>query len=90
MAGVAALVVAEYGHRDRRRGGLELAPERVERILRRSATDEPCPSPRTYVYPAIPEAEIPEMSATCEGPAHRNGFYGDGIVSALDAIRGVR
>ena len=90
VAGVAALVVAEYGHRDRRRGGLELAPERVERILRRSATDEPCPSPRTYVYPAIPEAEIPEMSATCEGPAHRNGFYGDGIVSALDAIRGVR
>jgi subtilisin family serine protease len=90
VAGVAALVVAEYGRRDRRRGGVALEPARVERILRRSATDEPCPSSRTYVYPAVPEFDIPETTATCEGPAHRNGFYGDGIVNALDAVRGMR
>jgi hypothetical protein len=70
--------------------GLRLAPDRVERILRRSATDEPCPRPRTYVYPAVPEAELPETSATCEGGARRNAFYGDGIVNALDAVRGSR
>jgi lantibiotic leader peptide-processing serine protease len=90
VAGVAGLVVAEYGRRDRRHGGLTLEPRRVERILRGTATDEPCPSPRTYVYPAVPEAGIPETTATCEGSADRNGFYGDGIVNALDAVRAVR
>jgi lantibiotic leader peptide-processing serine protease len=85
--GVAALIVAEYGRRDRRHGGLKLSPRRVERILRRSAVDQPCPEPRTYVYPAIPELEVPELTATCKGGPTRNGFFGDGIVNALDAVR---
>ena len=32
-AGVAALAVAEYGKRDRKHGGLTLAPRRVEQSL---------------------------------------------------------
>jgi lantibiotic leader peptide-processing serine protease len=40
--GVAALIVAEYGRSDRANGGVTLAPARVERILRRTATDTAC------------------------------------------------
>ncbi len=85
-AGVAALIVSRWGSRDRHRGGLTLSPRRVESILRRSALDVPCPEPRTYVSPAAPELELPELQATCEGSAERNGFYGDGIVNALRAV----
>ena len=42
--GVAALIVAEYGKRDKRDGGLTLDPDKVEKILRRTATDTPCPA----------------------------------------------
>jgi subtilisin family serine protease len=42
--GVAALIVAQYGQRDRRNGGLTLRPDRVERILKGTATDTACPA----------------------------------------------
>jgi subtilisin family serine protease len=80
--GVAALIVAEYGRRDRHNGGKTLSPERVERILRRTATDTACPTPRTLDYPDLDET----YTATCEGDADLNGFYGDGIVDALAAV----
>jgi lantibiotic leader peptide-processing serine protease len=73
--GVAALAVAEAGRRDRR-GGVGLAAARTERFLLESARNTPCPEPRTFVYHA------PQYTATCEGDADRNGFYGDGIVDA--------
>jgi hypothetical protein len=61
-----------------------LSPARVERILRRTARDTPCPQPRTLDYP---DPELgPEYTATCEGNAAVNGFYGDGIVDALAAV----
>ena len=28
-----------------------------------------------------------QFTAFCDGPASDNGFYGDGIVNALDAVR---
>ena len=81
--GVAALIVAQYGKSDRNNPGVTLAPDRVEQILRRSAVDTPCPNPRTFVYPApVPAA----YTATCEGNASVNGFYGDGIVNAFNAV----
>jgi subtilisin family serine protease len=86
-AGVAALVVSEHGEKDRRHGGLRMDPRRVERILRRTALDEPCPEPRTFVYPALPEFELPELRATCEDLPGGNGFFGSGIVNALAAVR---
>jgi subtilisin family serine protease len=85
-AAVAALIVAEYGRRDRAHLGLTLDPERVERVLRRTATDTPCPEPRTFTYPD-PEL-TPDFTAVCEGTPDLNGFYGDGIVNALAAVGG--
>jgi hypothetical protein len=58
-------------------------PDRVEKILRRTATDTPCPNPRLYDYPP---AGPDDFDALCEGPKSDNGFYGDGIVNALDAV----
>ena len=83
-AGVAALVVAEHGKRDRRNGGLTLDPRRVERIMRDTAVNTPCPEPREFHYP---EDATGTYTATCEGSRDRNGFYGDGVVHAGRAIR---
>jgi subtilisin family serine protease len=79
--GVAALIVAQYGHRDHRHRGLTLDPGKVEKILRRTATDTPCPATEPFDY-GLGEQYI----ATCEGPPSNNGFYGDGIVNALAAV----
>ncbi len=63
VAGVSALIVAEHGRADSRHGGLKMHAGRVERILRSSALDEPCPDPRTMIYPAVPEFDLPEITA---------------------------
>jgi hypothetical protein len=80
--GVAALIVAQKGRRDIARGGLTLAPDQVERTLRRTATDTPCPPQEPFVYPDTPG---PPTDALCEGTPEFNGFYGDGVVNALAA-----
>jgi subtilisin family serine protease len=84
-AGVAALIVSEYGKKDA--SGLSLAPATTEQILRSTATDTPCPEPREFHYPE-PASATPQYTATCEGPASNNGFYGDGIVNAQAAVSG--
>jgi subtilisin family serine protease len=81
-AGVAALVVSQYGKRDKRHGGLGLDPATTERIMRRTATDTPCPEPRSYDYPESGD----QYTAYCDGPPSNNGFYGDGIVDANRAV----
>jgi subtilisin family serine protease len=82
--GVAAIIVAQRGKRDVARGGLTLAPDEVERVLRRTATDTPCPAQEPFTYPD-PDPNVPPAEALCEGTQDFNGFYGDGIVSALAA-----
>jgi subtilisin family serine protease len=82
--GVAALAVAQFGKRDRAHGGLTLDPADVEARLRGTATDTPCPAQNPFVYPGLPD----HYTATCEGTAARNGFYGDGVVNAANIIRG--
>jgi lantibiotic leader peptide-processing serine protease len=84
--GVAALIVAEYGRRDRRHGGLTLRPDRVERILKRTATDTACPAQNPFTYPWTPGSAPEDYTATCEGSPRFNGFYGEGIVDALAAV----
>ena len=37
-------------------GGVTLSPDRVEQVLRRTATDTPCPTPRTFVTRSRPGA----------------------------------
>lgn len=82
--GVAALAVAQFGSPDRANGGLTLAPAVTERHLLGGATDTPCPEPRRYHYP---DPDLgPEYDATCEGDTARNGFYGEGIISALGVL----
>jgi lantibiotic leader peptide-processing serine protease len=81
--GVAALIVSKYGVKDfRHPGGLTLPPIVTELLLRRTATNTPCPDPRSFVYPGIPAS----YTANCEGTAKSNGFYGAGVVDALGAV----
>ncbi|MBM6402998.1 S8 family serine peptidase [Phycicoccus sp. CSK15P-2] len=81
-AGVAALVVSAHG-RSQGRSGFGLAPDRTASYLMRTATDTPCPETNPYVYPDRTD----EYTAECVGNKRFNGFYGDGIVNALRAVR---
>lgn len=88
--GVAALIVSRFGKRDR--SGLTLDPRVTESILRSSATDTPCPAGGSYTYVRQvlqPDGTYRTVTAThqCVGPKSNNGFYGDGIVNALAAVR---
>jgi subtilisin family serine protease len=88
-AGVAALIVSQYGSRDRVHGGLTLDPRRTERILEQSAVDHACPQPRTYDWTIITgSGAVVTESATCQGPTTKNGFYGNGVVNAYAAVTG--
>lgn len=83
-AGVAALIVSKYG--ESRRGGFGLDPDKVARILFRTATDTPCPAGGVVDYTA--EGRPASYRATCVGTAERNNIYGHGIVNALAAVSG--
>lgn len=82
--GVAALIVAEKGKKDKANGGVTLEPDKVERLLRKTATDTPCPAQNPFTYPDNPPGVPP---ALCVGTPAFNGFYGDGIVNALAASK---
>ncbi|MCO6005314.1 S8 family serine peptidase [Actinoallomurus purpureus] len=90
-AGVAALIISRYGHRDPRHGGLTLSPDRVQRILQGTATEQACPSPRAYTYtryvlqPNGTYAKVTDTH-TCEGSTGHNGFFGSGVIDALHAV----
>ena len=83
-AGVAALIVSEFGKRDLGRGGLTMDPALVRERLRSTATNHACPTPPTVDYTIV--GRPASWNATCEGTAEYNGFYGDGIVNALAAV----
>jgi lantibiotic leader peptide-processing serine protease len=86
-AGVAALIVSQYGTRDRRHGGLTLDPRTTERILLRTAVDHACPQPRDFTWTRVrPDGSVATASARCAGPTSDNGFYGEGIVNAFAAV----
>jgi lantibiotic leader peptide-processing serine protease len=85
-AGVAAVIVSEFGRRDARRGGLQLHPAVTQRLLEDTAAEVRCPSPRRF---RLPDRDLPaEFTALCRGVKEYNGFYGFGIVDALAAARG--
>jgi lantibiotic leader peptide-processing serine protease len=81
VAGVAALIVSRYGHRDPVHGGLTMDPKQVTSILESTATRTPCPATNPYRYP-----DITGYAPTCQGTAADNGFYGHGIVNAARAV----
>jgi lantibiotic leader peptide-processing serine protease len=86
--GVAALAIGRWGFHTRG-GGRSLFPDAVEFLLRRSATDTPCPTPPAFTYTRhLPDGRTVTATHVCEGTADNNGFYGDGIVNALKVSRG--
>ena len=70
--------------RDIAHGGLRLAPDYVEEIMKATASKTPCPIPPLVVY--SPVGLTPDFYALCVGTTNKNGFYGRGIVSALGAV----
>jgi lantibiotic leader peptide-processing serine protease len=87
-AGVAALIVSRFGQSDGA-GGMTMAPAQVESILMNSASPHPCPEGGVQEYPrAAKMTRIPakDLRAVCEGSDDLNGFYGHGIVNALEAL----
>ena len=86
--GVAALVIASRGKKDRAHGGLMMSAGLVERVLKRTAQDHACPDPPVQTYPDPDLEPSPaDYTATCEGDEDFNGFYGEGIVDALAASK---
>jgi lantibiotic leader peptide-processing serine protease len=84
--GVAALIISQFGT-GATAGDWTMAPADVEARLRDTATDTPCPEQNPFVYPDLVDADpnVP-FEAFCDGSADFNGFYGDGIVDALNAV----
>jgi subtilisin family serine protease len=82
--GVAALIVSRYGRPDPIKGGLALVPNQTEKILMRTATPHPCPTPPVLDYTNV--GRPPSYTATCIGTAEENNIWGTGIVDALTAV----
>lgn len=83
VAGVAALIVSQFGTEDPVHGGLTMRPADVERILLASATKSACPAP---VISYAAEGRDASYNAVCEGDRGHNSIYGAGIVNASAAV----
>jgi subtilisin family serine protease len=83
-AGVAALIVSQYGKF--KNGDASLDPNKVEKVLEGTATATPCPTPRTVDY--LDEGRTADWTATCDGTTEFNGFYGHGQIDAYQAVIG--
>jgi subtilisin family serine protease len=84
--GVAALIISQFGT-GTGAADFTMSPAAVEERLRATATDTPCPAQNPFVYPDLVGADpnVP-FEARCQGGTGFNGFYGDGIVDALNAV----
>ena len=76
VTGVAALIIGRFGKPGK--GGLQMDPAQVERLLYATAIPKGCPTPRTFRY-GTGDAHV------CEGPSAKNGFFGHGLVDAARA-----
>jgi subtilisin family serine protease len=83
VAGVAALVIAAHGTPDGS-GGFSMDPDAVRAYLTGTATETACPVPPTVDYTLV--GRPASWNATCVGTLAYNGFYGNGIVSAVNAV----
>lgn len=81
VTGVAALVIEEKGQPDNRLGGRKMQPKRVEGAITTSAHERDCDA-EVFSYPGLSD----RYTATCEGDADFNGFYGHGIINAASAV----
>jgi subtilisin family serine protease len=78
VAGVAALIVSQFGDP-------HLRPDAVEKILEGTASPLQCPNPPTITYD-VPPGILASNTATCQGNSKTNSFYGYGLTDALRAI----
>jgi subtilisin family serine protease len=84
--GVAALLIARYGHADGH-GGVTAEPRKVTQLLYRSSVPQACPQPRLFHYDRItPAGPVVTADHLCQGGVNFNGFYGHGIVNAYQAV----
>jgi hypothetical protein len=81
-AGVAALIISQYGNFSNNPNQAHMSPTQVEQILQISANNQPCPTPNTVTQG--PGFTFP--TATCQGDTGYNSFFGKGIVDALKAV----
>jgi subtilisin family serine protease len=81
-AGVASLIVSQYGRPSH--GDFGLSPAKVRAVLEGTAFKIPCPVPPTVDY--LREGRSAEFTATCQGTLNFNGFYGHGSVDAWAAV----
>ncbi|MET0135230.1 MAG: S8 family serine peptidase [Kibdelosporangium sp.] len=81
-AGVAALIISQYGKFNGGKSGLD--PDKVERVLEGTAFKTPCPTPRTVDY--LDEGRPADWTATCQGDLNFNGFFGHGAIDAYAAV----
>lgn len=87
VTGVVALILSQYGVRDgKHKDGLTLLPAQVEKMLRLTSQQTPCPDPRLFSYANV--GRPASYDAYCDGTPEFNGFYGFGIVDALQAVLG--
>jgi subtilisin family serine protease len=82
-SGVAALVVGAHGA-GTSASNFGLAPAMTRSILMDTARDHACPAGGVMSYEDVGRSA--EFTATCVGTADFNGFYGDGIVNAVNAV----
>jgi hypothetical protein len=85
-AGVAALIVSQYGHRAGT--GISLHPLFAQAYLEASATDTACMSNQpdgTFSYAFVNRPA--SYTTYCQGTPVYNGVYGHGIVDALKAVQ---
>jgi subtilisin family serine protease len=89
-AGVAALIVSQFGKPDggKKSGQLKMNPNDVEKVLERTATDHACPDPATIDYTISGRDRPADFNATCVGTTKSNSIWGEGIVDALAAVSG--
>ena len=81
-AGVAALIISQYGEFPASGDKSHMSPTAVEQYLQVSANNQPCPPGRTTI--AGPGFVL--LTATCSGDVGYNNYFGKGIVDALKAL----
>jgi lantibiotic leader peptide-processing serine protease len=79
VAGVAALVVSQFGHP-------HMKPDAVEKVLEQTASPLACPNPPTVTYD-VPPGILATNTAICSGNSKTNSFYGNGLANALQAVQ---
>ena len=82
--GVAALIVSHWGKRDKVHGGLTLDRQETLKILERTATPHPCPTPPLLDYTKV--GRPPSFNVVCQGKPNNTNIWGRGIVDALSAV----